>query len=249
MNSYFIRSTGFFALLLVVMIGFLACESETITIERTEDGAVVRTDGPTAPATQAPVATPLPGEPVDFPTGSDGAALVALYGAAGGDDWSNSDGWIYNVDIGQWHGVTTDTEGRVTKLDVSGNGLTGGLPEEMGTLTALTELDLSDNRLSGPLPGEIGSLTKLEELYLNNNQFSGALPASLGALTALTDLHLHGNQFGAELPIQLDNLTNLESVTVWGNKFTWSQQLRVGSAGRHGGAGGPLRVGGRRQLE
>ena len=228
MNSYFIRSTGFFALLLVVMIGLLACESETITIERTEDGAVVRTDGPTAPVTQAPIATPPPGEPVVFPPGSDGAALVAVYDAASGDSWSNSDGWIYTVDIGQWHGVTVDAAGRVTALDLSGNGLSGDLPEEIGTLTALMELDLSENSINGPLPAEIGSLTNLEELYLNNNQLSGALPTGIAALTALTDLHLDNNQFGAEFPPALANLTNLESVTIWNNKFTWADSYAPG---------------------
>ena len=228
MNTYPRLSTGLVALLLVVMIGFLACEDETITIERTEDGAVVRTDRPTDPATVAPVATPLPGDPVTFPPMSDGAALMALYDAAGGANWSNNDGWVYTVDIGQWHGVTTDAAGRVTALDLSGNGLSGELPEDIGILTGLTELDLSDNGLSGSLPAEIGDLTALEELYLNGNQFSGALPTSLGGLTALTDLHLHGNQFGAEFPAALDGLSNLESVTIWNNKFSWADSYAPG---------------------
>ena len=98
---------------------------------------------------------------------SDGAALRALFDATDGEGWSNSDGWLYLEDLGQWHGVTTDAAGRVTALDLGGNGLSGELPEGLEYLTELTELDLRDNRLSGPMPAELGTLVNLEELYLN----------------------------------------------------------------------------------
>ena len=50
--------------------------------------------------------------------GDDGdrAALVALYNATGGANWTNNDGWLTNAPIGQWHGVTTDDSGRVTRF-------------------------------------------------------------------------------------------------------------------------------------
>ena len=133
-------------ILLPLLAAMLACEDDTITIERTEDGAVVRSTGSNDPAATRssgpaePTATPRPR--VDFPPDSDGAALTALYDAAGGESWRNSDGWLYVDDLSQWHGVTTDAEGRVTELDLGGNGLIGELPDELGILTGLTELDL-----------------------------------------------------------------------------------------------------------
>ena len=159
---------------------------------------------------------------------SDGAALVALFDATGGEGWNNSDGWLYEVALGQWHGVTTDASGRVTGLDLSGNGLSGELPEELEYLTELTELNLSNNELDESLPAGLGSLANLEELYLNNNQFSGPLPAGLASLTALTDLHLHDNRLSGEFPAALAEISELESVTIWNNGFTWAESYEPG---------------------
>ena len=174
------RRIGLFALIsLTLLLALAACEGQTITIEQSTpdpDG----TRALSAPSTAGtPLPTPEPGERVDFPPMSDGAALLALYDAAGGEGWNNRDGWLYEVALGQWHGVTTDPSGRVTGLDLSGNGLSGELPEELEYLTELTELNLSNNALEDSLPAALGSLANLEELYLNNNQLSGPLPAGL----------------------------------------------------------------------
>ena len=56
------------------------------------------------------------------------------------------------VPIGEWKGVTTDANGRVTELDHSDIGFSGEIPPELGNLTRLTKLDLSDNHLSGEIP-------------------------------------------------------------------------------------------------
>ena len=61
----------------------------------------------------------------------------------------------------EWHGVTTDDNGRVTELILIRNNLTGPLPPELGDLTHLTSLNLAHNDLTGPLPLEIGRLTNL----------------------------------------------------------------------------------------
>ena len=37
--------------------------------------------------------------------------------------------------MGEWHGVTTNSDGRVTHLDLPYNQLTGGIPAELGSLT------------------------------------------------------------------------------------------------------------------
>ena len=62
---------------------------------------------------------------------SDRAALVALYNATGGANWGNNGKWLSNAPMGEWHGVTTDSDGRVTHLDLShqpvDRGDTGGV--------------------------------------------------------------------------------------------------------------------------
>ena len=119
---------------------------------------------------------------------TDRAALVALYEATAGSSWINNTNWLSDRPLSQWHGVTSDEAGRVTKLH------------------------LSRNELSGPIPPELGSLTNLEALYLRGNQLSGAIPLELGNLTDLTQLSLSGNQLSGPIPPELGSLTNLEEL-------------------------------------
>ncbi|MDE2965052.1 MAG: hypothetical protein OXU26_14180, partial [Acidobacteriota bacterium] len=82
----------------------------------------------------------------------DKGALKTLYEAANGSGWTHSDGWLEDKDLGQWHGVRTDSIGRVVGLDLSGNGLSGHLPNALGWLANLTELRIGNNELVGRLP-------------------------------------------------------------------------------------------------
>ncbi|KAL0387923.1 UNVERIFIED_CONTAM: Receptor-like protein 14 [Sesamum radiatum] len=78
---------------------------------------------------------------------------------------------------------------KLVNLDISGNKLTGSLPEFLeGTencgvgspLPSLVNLRLSVNQMTGRLPDWLGQLKNLEELSLDGNFFEGPLPASLG---------------------------------------------------------------------
>ncbi len=83
---------------------------------------------------------------------TDRTVLVALYEATGGDDWTEDTGWLGPLPIAQWHGVTTNDNGRVTALDLDGNNLDGTIPPEFHTLTALTVLRVGGNQVDGCLP-------------------------------------------------------------------------------------------------
>ncbi len=82
----------------------------------------------------------------------DKQALEALYEAASGWRWARSDGWLTDEDLRRWHGVTTDSIGRVSELDLAGNGLSGHVPDALRLLAGLTELRIGDNALVGRLP-------------------------------------------------------------------------------------------------
>ncbi len=73
---------------------------------------------------------------------TDKAALVALYNATDGANWSDNSNWLSDAPIGQWHGVTTDSNDRVTRLHLGDNELTGAIPPELGNLANLHELHL-----------------------------------------------------------------------------------------------------------
>ena len=56
---------------------------------------------------------------------SDRAALVALYNATEGGSWKTRTNWLSGRPLDEWHGVTTDSGGRVTALNLSSNSLMG----------------------------------------------------------------------------------------------------------------------------
>lgn len=72
-------------------------------------------------------------------------------------------------------------------------GMTGPIPEEMGTMKSLRFIKSDGTQLTGVLPSSLGDLTELEELDFALNQLDGALPESLGGLTKLERVALYGN--------------------------------------------------------
>jgi len=98
--------------------------------------------------------------PVDIPWCDeiDAQALERFYQATNGDGWTSSGGWLEDDNLGRWRGVRTDSVGRVAGLDLSGNGLSGHLPDAMGRLANLTELKVGNNALSGRMPLSLADL-------------------------------------------------------------------------------------------
>ena len=75
--------------------------------------------------------------------------LLDLYEALGGTGWTNAGNWGTDAPVDTWYGITTDSEGRITEIDLSNNGLTGGIPPGIGLIQTLEVLDLSGNGLTG----------------------------------------------------------------------------------------------------
>ena len=136
--------------------------------------------------------TPTAAQTASHP--GDRAALVALYNATDGPNWYRNPNWLSDKPLSSWHGVMPDHTGRVGRLSLRDNGLTGTMPPELGALSNLTELDLRGNRLSGPVPSELGNLTDLRKLNLSHNRFSGELPRSLTGLSRLSRFEFGDNE-------------------------------------------------------
>ncbi len=90
---------------------------------------------------------------------SDRDALIAFYHAAGGESWTNRNNWLSGQPLGNWFGVSVDTEGQVDQLSLEGNNLSGTVTPALARLAALRSLDLGGNpSLAGPLPLELADL-------------------------------------------------------------------------------------------
>ena len=196
------------------------------------------TPEPTATPTAAPTDTPIP-EPTATPTATqtdtpapaavDRAALVALYEATDGANWTSNDNWLSDRPIGEWHGVIADLSGRVTELSLSENELSGQIPAELGNLSNLESLWLGYNQLSGDIPAELGSLANLGWLWLENNQLSGEIPAELGNLANLVELNFSVNQLSGKIPAELGNLASLEWLWLWDNQLSGEIPVGLGN--------------------
>ena len=119
---------------------------------------------------------------------SDAKVLEDLYDASGGRNWRNSDGWLQTPVLDEWHGVSADDLGRVLTLDLTRNGLTGGLPADLGNLAELTALRIGGNALSGPLPL---SLTRLALVELHYADTGLCVPADAMFRTWLQGIASH----------------------------------------------------------
>ena len=154
--------------------------------------------------------------------------LTAIHEALGGDQMDQQGRLAEREAAREWYGVNADSEGRVIRLDLSQNGLTGNLPPQLGNLVNLETLDLRNNPgLTGNLPAELGNLTNLETLRLSNNpELTGNLPPQLGNLVNLETLDLRNNPgLTGILPPAIGNLPKLRYLPLTNTNVCIPQEL------------------------
>ena len=115
-----------------------------------------------------------------FCNAADVAALRSLYDATGGTGWTQSGGWPDQGFVEDWHGVSADSLGRVTELDLARNGLAGRLPTNLGDLTRMTVLRIGDNALRGRLPLSLAQLA-LRDFHYADTQLCAPAEESFQA--------------------------------------------------------------------
>ena len=175
-----------------------------------------------------------PGELADAladPSIADWAALVALYEATDGDNWDTNDKWLTDAPLGDWYGIETDANGRVTKIEFDDNGLSGRLPPELGNLTNLLHLWFTnDHLIEGEIPRELGNLTNLEKIVFTSCDLIGRIPRELGSLTNLRWLAIIDNPLIiGDIPSELYSLTNLEHLNLIDNNLTGELSPELGN--------------------
>ena len=128
-------------------------------------------------------------------------ALQAIFESAGGGGWTRGDNWRSDKPLGEWYGVETDAEGRVTALRLPRNNLCGTISEKIASLTALQYLDLSWNELEDEFPNLdfMSALSDIEQIDLSHNKFSGRWPANWNNLDKLVRLDMSSNRIKTAL--------------------------------------------------
>ncbi|WP_211075647.1 immunoglobulin domain-containing protein [Aquimarina sp. MMG016] len=152
-------------------------------------------------------------------------ALIDLYNATDGDNWTNTvagnQPWLINdpsSPVSDWFGVTV-VDGKIVELTLQDNMLSGVIPASIGNLLNLETLWLHKNNLQGNIPSELGDLVSLKKLLLNQNGLTGELPVSLAQLSSLDTIWLTSNNLSGNIPDWLGNLISLKQLLLSNNQF------------------------------
>jgi hypothetical protein len=133
-------------------------------------------------------------------------ALISLYDALDGNNWTDRSNWLTDTTINNWYGVTV-AGGHVTQVNLNTNNLTGDIAGvDWANLTTLTHLYMHTNSLTGDV-ASLGGLTSLSVLYMAATSLNGGV-TNLSGLTSLTQLYLHSTGVSGTVA-DLSGLTSL----------------------------------------
>ena len=126
-----------------------------------------------------------------------------------------------------WIGVTCDTEGSVTKVELRHRDLVGTLPPELALATNLEVISIAGSggadvksKITGSIPSLWGELlTSLRVLELYDNRLSGRIPESFWKLSNLEHFSLDGNQLTGIFPSSLGMMTSLKTFDLSSNNL------------------------------
>lgn len=155
-------------------------------------------------------------------------SLAVLYFSTMGQNYLQREEWLNTTmhECGWSSGILCkrDLTNRLTVygIDLTRNGASGSLPEELGNLKNLEFIRMSTNQIGGSLPMSICNLKKLETLELGSNMITGLLPEDLDGAFELTTLILSNNNLVGPIPPSLWNAASLRTLDMSSNSLTGS---------------------------
>ena len=145
-------------------------------------------------------------------------ALMDLYVATGGAQWTNSSGWGTPSAVCAWYGISC--VGDEFTVSLGHNNLVGTLPSSWGDASSIQRVFLEGNRLTGPLPESWGGMRGLRTLTLYENGLTGTLPASWANMTSLYSLQLCSNALSGVLPLSWARMSKLSDLCLRSNRLS-----------------------------
>ncbi|CAN6675366.1 unnamed protein product [Malus baccata var. baccata] len=146
--------------------------------------------------------------------GDDGAAMEALRKSIG----SNNLGWS-GTDYCKWLKVSCQA-GKVFKIQLGNQKLTGTLPPEIQKLSNLQQLEVQNNQLTGPFPS-LSGVQPLQVLLAHDNNFSSFPSDFFTGLTSLVNINIDHNPFAAwQIPDTLKDATQLKEFSATETNLT-----------------------------
>eukprot|EP01018_Ginkgo_biloba_P025736 Gb_09064 [translate_table: standard] len=104
-------------------------------------------------------------------------------------------------------------------LSLSGNMLSGRIPDAFTNLKQLRKLYISRNQLSGNIPASLGQSWRLEELDLSHNKFRGKIPPEVAGLQNIIFFNLSGNMLEGRLPPEVGKMIHVQRIDISKNKL------------------------------
>ncbi|GIQ80936.1 hypothetical protein KIPB_001817 [Kipferlia bialata] len=138
-------------------------------------------------------------------------ALVDLYDATNGPEWTQANNWLSADPYCQWTGVTCDNSGmHVRNLNVSNFGLQGQIPDSIGCFPFMQYIVMANNTMSSTIPSSLQNLTNLKSLNLNNAGMVGTIPDALCNLEYVQFIWLTHNDLTGPIPSCVNENTFLK---------------------------------------
>ena len=135
------------------------------------------------------------------------------------EEMGNGEGWYRQWTFGETADETRITRGirmiddHVYSIDLSSNGLKGGLSDKLFKLPRLEILNLSNNQLSCPIDSVLNEEnvynTVLRELNVSNNKLTGNIGSVTNTLKNLTTLNVSNNKLMQVTPKLSSNIYSL----------------------------------------
>lgn len=147
-------------------------------------------------------------------------ALIGLYKALNGDNWTKRKNWCTDAPLSEWEGIAASGDHVMIIKIMNDAYIEGELPLCIGDFPNLISLYLTGTNVRGDIPKEIGELKKMEYLDLSNNKLSGNIPNEIGGCISLKDASFTKNNLTGSIPQNIFRIESIRFVGLGHNKFT-----------------------------